>query len=120
MARSWGYQPNGRSRLAPRPGTRCDGMTDQSAPPPPPGGQAGPRSSGLIVPLWLMALALAVLAIVGVANLLDSEESDIPAESMCTMLGARMEDVTIAVRQVGRELCQLPDQTAVGCLYPCS
>jgi len=93
-------------------------MTDQSAPPPPPGGQAGPRSNGLTVPLWLIAIALAVLAVVGVANLLVLEESDIPADSMCTMLDARMEDAAIVVRHVARELCQLRGEAAIECLYP--
>jgi len=46
------------------------------------------------------------------------EESDIPADSMCTMLDARMEDVAIAVRQVARELCQLRGEAAIECLYP--
>ena len=93
-------------------------MTDQSVPPPPPAGGAGPRPGGLTVPLWLIALALAVLAVVGVANLLASEESDIPADSMCTMLDARMKDVAIAVSRVARELCQLRGETAIQCLYP--
>jgi len=92
-------------------------MSDNSPPPPPPGGQAAPRPSGLTVPVWLIALALAVLAIVGGVDLPNLGESDIPADSMCSMLDARVEELSGAVRQIARELGQLRGVTAVDRIY---